>query len=80
MEINGRKTDAADPDHNTDKLSQARIVPPAGMDGMDYGQVAIKADAGKEEYATVDIQWKECTWQLTYAYCEHPPSDPLGGK
>lgn len=75
--VHPTQAQAAHPDDGTRNLSMAGVSLPAGADGVNDGQVSVKADAGQKEDATVAVQGEEGTRDLASSQAKHPLVSPL---
>lgn len=78
--VHSAQGQAARPDDGTGDLGMAGVALPAGFDGVNDGQVSVKANAGQQEDAAVEVQGEEGARDLANGLAEHPLVGPLHGE
>lgn len=78
--VHSTQAQAAHPDECTRNLGMAGVALPARADGVNDGQVSVKADAGQEKDTTIAVQGEEGTGYLANSQAEHPLVSPLHCK
>lgn len=71
---------ATNPDESARSVGVTGVALPARADGVNDGEVPVKADAGQEKDATVAVERQEGAGDLAERQAEHPLVSPLHRK